>query len=172
MRNPKSIELINKAIREEETALRQYMYFHFVLHDMGYDLLATLFKRIAIEEMRHVELFAERILFLGGEPELGKLSKPIEKIRDPKDMLQWAMASESEAIDMYSQWAIDVVVQERDIGTEHIFKKVVMDEERHFEMFETEFLNLQKFGQQYLAQQAMERSRKMGSQPFKSEQNG
>jgi len=82
------------------------------------------------------------------------------------------MESESEAIDMYSQWAIDVVVQERDIGTEHIFKKVVMDEERHFEMFETEFLNLQKFGQQYLAQQAMERSRKMGSQPFQSEQKG
>jgi bacterioferritin len=38
-----------------------------------------------------------------------------------------------------------------------------MDEERHFEIFETEFLNLQKFGDQYLAQQAMERSRRIGN---------
>ncbi len=165
MRNPKSIELLNKAIAEEELALHQYMYFHFVLDDMGYDVLANIFKRIAIEEMRHVEAFAERILFLGGDVELGKLPRPIEKIHDPKEMLEWAMKSESEAIDMYSKWAIDVVQTDRDLGTEQLFKKVVMDEERHFEIFETEFLNLQKFGDQYLAQQAMERSRRIGSQP-------
>jgi len=171
MRKPKSIELLNQAIKEEETALHQYMYFHFVLSDMGYDLLATLFKRIAIEEMKHIEVFAERILFLGGEPQLGELSKPVEKIHDPKDMLEWAMKSEAEAMEMYSKWALEVIAAERDIGTEQLFKKVVMEEEKHFELFETEFLNLQKFGQQYLAQQAMERSRRIGNQPF-SNQNG
>ncbi len=163
MRNPKSVELLNKAIAEEELALHQYMYFHFVLDDMGYDVLANIFKRIAIEEMKHVEAFAERILFLGGDVELGKLPKPIEKIHNPKEMLEWAMKSETEAIDQYSQWAIEVVQTDRDLGTEQLFKKVVMDEERHFEIFETEFLNLQKFGDQYLAQQAMERSRRIGN---------
>jgi len=169
MRHPKSVELLNKAIQEEETALHQYMYFHFVLNDMGYEGLANIFKRIAIEEMRHVEAFAERILFLGGEVELGKLSKPIEKINDPKEMLEWAMKSESEAIEIYSKWAVDVIAEDRDIGTEQLFKKVVLDEERHFEIFETEFLNLQKFGNQYLAQQAMERSRRIGNQPLSEE---
>ena len=168
MRHPKSVELLNKAIQEEETALHQYMYFHFVLDDMGYEGLANIFKRIAIEEMRHVEAFAERILFLGGEVELGKLAKPVEKIHDPKEMLEWAMAAESEAIDMYAKWAAEVMA-ERDVGTEQLFKKVVMDEERHFEIFETEFLNLQKFGDQYLAQQAMERSRRIGNQPLSEE---
>jgi len=110
--------------------------------------------------MRYVEAFAEHILFLGGEVELGNLAKPVEKIHDPKEMLEWAMKSESEAIDMYSQWAIESA-DDRDIGTEQLFKKVVMGEERHFEIFETEFLNLQKFGNQYLAQQAMERSRRI-----------
>jgi len=168
MRHPKSIELLNKAIQEEETALHQYMYFHFVLDDMGYDGLANIFKRIAIEEMHHVEAFAERILFLGGEVELGKLAKPVEKITDPKEMLEWAMKSESEAIELYSQWAAEVIA-ERDVGTEQLFKKVVMDEEQHFDIFETEFLNLQKFGQQYLAQQAMERSRRLGNMPLSGE---
>jgi len=169
MRHPKSVELLNKAIQEEETALHQYMYFHFVLSDMGYEMLANLFKRIAIEEMRHVEAFAERILFLGGEVELGKLAKPVQRITDPKEMLEWAMASESEAIELYSKWAVEVVAEDRDIGTEQLFKKVVLDEERHFDLFEREFLNLQKFGDQYLAQQAMETSRRMGNQQLLEE---
>jgi bacterioferritin len=38
------------------------MYFHFILDDLGYDLLANIFKRTAIEEMMHIERFAERIL--------------------------------------------------------------------------------------------------------------
>jgi len=74
------------------------------------------------------------------------------------------MKSEAEAIDMYSQWALEVVNEGMDIGTEQIFKKVIADEERHYEIFEREFLNLQRFGNQYLAQQAMERSRKIGTQ--------
>ena len=163
MRKPKSVELLNLAIAEEELALHQYMYFHFILDDRGYDVLANIFKKIAIEEMKHIEVFAERILFLGGDVELGKLPKPLEKIQDPKKMLEWAMQNETEAIDKYSKWSLEVISEGRDIGTEQIFKKIVADEERHFEIFEREFLNLQKFGDQYLAQQAMERSRKIGT---------
>ena len=66
----KSIELLNKAVADELAAVHQYMYFHFHLDDQGYDLLAGLFKRTAIEEMLHVESLAERILFLGGEVEM------------------------------------------------------------------------------------------------------
>ena len=58
------------------------------------------------------------------------------------------MKSEMEAVEMYSKWSLEVITTERDIGTEQLFKKVVMEEEKHFEIFETEFLNLQKSGQQ------------------------
>ena len=66
----KSVELLNKAIADELYAVHQYMYFHFHCEDQGYDLLAGLFIRTAIEEMGHIELCAERILFLGGEVEM------------------------------------------------------------------------------------------------------
>ena len=66
----KSIELLNKAAADELTAIHQYMYFHFHCDDQGYDLLAGLFKRTAIEEMMHVEKLAERILFLKGDVEM------------------------------------------------------------------------------------------------------
>jgi len=160
MNKEKSIELLNKAIGEELSAIHQYMYFHFVLDDLGYDLLAGIFKKTAIDEMLHTEKFAERILFLGGEIEM-KPTHEVEHIRDPKEMLKWAMKSEEEAMDMYNDFAIEAS-NARDAGTKQIFEAVIADEERHFETFEQEFNNLEQFGDRYLAQQAMERSKKMG----------
>jgi bacterioferritin len=160
MDRSKSIELLNKAIGEELSAIHQYMYFHFALDDLGYDLLAGIFKKTAIEEMLHTEKYAERILFLGGEIEM-KPAHEVEHIRDPKEMLKWAMKSEEEAIDMYNDFAL-LCANAKDSGTKQLFESIIADEERHFDGFETEFENLQKFGDRYLAQQAMERSKKMG----------
>ncbi len=83
----KSIELLNKAVADELTAVHQYMYFHFHCSDMGYLLLANLFKRIAIEEMLHTERLAERILFLKGEVEMihsGEVKKNTRPKRNAK----------------------------------------------------------------------------------------
>ena len=70
MKNEKSIELLNKAVADELSAVHQYMYFHFHCDHQGYDLLANLFKRTAIEEMMHIEKLSGRILFLKGDVEL------------------------------------------------------------------------------------------------------
>ncbi|MDZ7775067.1 MAG: ferritin-like domain-containing protein [Bacteroidales bacterium] len=70
MNKEKSISLLNEAIADELRALHQYMYFHFHCDDKGYDLLADLFKKTAIEEMQHVEKLAERAPFLGGDEEM------------------------------------------------------------------------------------------------------
>ncbi|WP_457638872.1 bacterioferritin [Persephonella sp.] len=161
MNKEKSIKLLNKAIAEELTAIHQYMYFHFVLDDLGYDLLASIFKKTAIDEMLHTEKFAERILFLGGEIEM-KPAKDIEHIRDPEQMLLWAMNSEEEAVNMYNEFAVQAT-EGRDAGTKQIFESVIMDEEVHYDNFNIEYENLKKFGTEYLSQQAMERSKRIGS---------
>ena len=168
MNREKSVELLNKAISEELTAIHQYMYFHFVLDDLGYDLLASIFKKTAIDEMLHTERFAERILFLGGEIEM-KPAKDIEHIRDPEKMLQWAMKAEEEAVNMYNDFAVEAT-NNRDAGTKQIFEAVIMDEERHFDTFNIEYANLKKFGTEYLSQQAMERSKRVGSLRGQSQQ--
>jgi bacterioferritin len=160
MKKEKSIEILNKAIAEELSAIHQYMYFHFILDDLGYDLLASIFKKTAIDEMLHTEKFAERILFLGGEIEM-KPSHEVEHIKNPEEMLLWAMKSEEEAMNMYNDFAAEAS-NARDSGTKQIFEQIIADEERHFEGFEFEFENLKRFGDRYLAHQAMERSKKMG----------
>ncbi|HON23533.1 MAG TPA: ferritin-like domain-containing protein, partial [Syntrophales bacterium] len=67
-RKAKVIEVLNKARAMELQAIHQYMNQHYNLDDMDYGELAANVKLIAIDEMRHAEMFAERIKELGGEP--------------------------------------------------------------------------------------------------------
>jgi bacterioferritin len=161
MDRSKSIELLNKAVGDELSAVHQYMYFHFILDDLGYDLLANIFKKTAIEEMMHIERFAERILFLGGDIEM-VASQSVNKIKEPEFMLEWAMKSEEGAIVDYNKWAIECA-NASDSMSKQLFESIIGDEERHYDQFDNEYQNLKKFGDRYLAQQAMQRSIKNGA---------
>lgn len=155
----KSIELLNKAIADELLAVHQYMYFHFLCDDQGYDLLAGLFKRTAIEEMMHVEKLAERILFLKGEVEM-MVGGNVQKLKDVNQMLELATSMEQSSARDYNMWANECS-QNADSQSKQIFESLVADEERHFDQYDTELDNLKKFGDRYLALQSIERSKNL-----------
>lgn len=157
----KSVELLNKAIADELFAVHQYMYFHFLCDDQGYDLLAGLFKRTAIDEMLHVEKLAERILFLKGEVEM-KVGGEVEKIKDVAKMLEKAANMEQESARDYNIWANQSSAN-ADSATKQIFEGLVADEERHYDQYDTEADNLKKFGDRYLALQSIERSKNLSA---------
>ena len=156
----KSIELLNKAVADELSAVHQYMYFHFHCDDQGYDLLSNLFKRTAIEEMLHVEKLADRILFLKGEVEM-KAADDVQKIHDVKQMLELAVKMELASANDYNNWANECS-QNADSVSKKLFEALVEDEERHFDQFDKETENLTKFGDNYLALQSIERSKNIG----------
>jgi len=156
-----SIKLLNKAIADELTAVHQYMYFHFHCDDQGYDLLAGLFKRTAIEEMLHVERLAERILFLKGEVEM-QVADEVKKIHDVAEMLRVATKMEENSARDYNIWANECS-KNADSVSKKLFEDLVMDEERHFDQYDTEEDNLKKFGEKYLALQSIERSKNLSS---------
>ena len=158
----KSIEPLNKAVAEELSGVNQYMYFHFHCSDQGYDLLANLFRKTAIEEMIHVERLAERILFLKGDVEMQPSTKT-EKIRDVADMLKHGMAMEEQSAKSYNKMAMECA-SNSDSASRKLLEELVMDEERHFGLFDTEFQNMNKFGEQYLALQSIERSKIISTQ--------
>jgi len=159
----KSIELLNKAVADELAAVHQYMYFHFHCDDQGYDLLASLFKRTSIDEMQHVEILAERILFLGGEIEM-KPAMEVKKVHEVKKMLELAAQMETDGVNDYNKWANESA-QNADSATKKIFEALVEDEELHFDQFDTEIDNLKKFGDSYLALQSIERSKTVSTKP-------
>jgi bacterioferritin len=158
VKKEKSIELLNMAVAGEMTALNQYMYFHFLLEDMGYDLLSSYFKRTAIQEMMHVERLAERILFLKGEIEM-QASYLVEKIHDVKAMLEKAEKMETQTISEYNRWARECSENE-DFGSKKVFDDLILEEEAHQDQFDTEIDNLTNFGEKYLTLQAIEHSKK------------
>lgn len=157
----KSIELLNKAIADEMSAVHQYMYFHFHCDDQGYDLLSGLFKRTAIEEMMHVEKLADRILFLKGEVEM-KADHDVQKVHDVKQMLEIAAGMETGSVNDYNEWANECS-RNADSATKKIFETLVDDEERHFDQFDKEMENLIKFGDNYLALQSIEHSKNVAA---------
>lgn len=156
----KSIELLNNAVGDELSAVHQYMYFHFHCEDQGYDLLAGLFIRTAIEEMGHIERCAERILFLGGEVEM-VAAMEVQKIHEVKEMLALARKMEEDSAKDYNVWANECAAN-ADSASKKVFEGLVDDEERHFDQYDQEVINIEKFGERYLALQSIERARNMG----------
>jgi len=152
MKNADSIRLLNTAVADELQAVHQYMYFHFHLDDQGLKPLASLFKRTAIQEMGHVELLAERVLFLKGDVEMVSAGL-VEKIVDPEAILVKAMAMEDSSARFYNQAAIECGAK-ADAATKQIFEQLVGDEEGHFDAFEKQHDNIKRFGLSYLALQS------------------
>ena len=159
----KSIELLNKAVADELSAVHQYMYFHFHCDDQGFDLLANLFKRTAIQEMLHVERLAERILFLKGEVDM-TLSHQVKPVHEVREMLALAAKMEEASANDYNKWANECA-QNADSISKKLFEDLVGEEEVHLDQFEDEMDNLEKYGDNYLALQSIERSKSVSGRP-------
>ena len=145
----KVIDLLNAARSRELGALTQYMAQHYELEDQDYGKLAKKLKEIGIQEMKHAEALAERILFLKGEP----TSKPdgiAKKGQSIADMLKTDMALESVAIKMYNEAAV-ICAAEKDQISKQLFEKLLGEEEGHFNDFENIKDHLEKLGDVYLA---------------------
>ncbi len=112
--------------------------------------------------MLHIERLAERILFLKGDVEM-QPSTRTEKLHNVKNMLTEAKLMEENSTKLYNELAIDCGTN-ADSVSRKLFEELVMDEERHYGLFDTELQNLNKFGEQYLALQSIERSKVQSSQ--------
>lgn len=137
---------------DELQAVHQYMYFHFHLDDQGLGPLSQLFRRIAIQEMGHVEVLAERVLFLKGDVAMTPAG-PVEPVVDPEAILLKAMAMEEDGIRSYNQAALECGAN-ADAASKQIFERLVGDEEGHFDQYEKQHENIKRFGLSYLALQS------------------
>jgi len=156
MDTKKSIALLNQAVADELQAVHQYMYWHFHLDDQGFAPLAIMFKKIAIEEMGHVERLAERILFLKGDVKM-VAAGPVEPITDAQKILVQAAAMEQAGVASYNQAAIQSS-QNADAISKQLFESLVGDEERHFDQFDKQLDNIKRFGLSYLALQSFSKT--------------
>lgn len=164
----KSIELLNKAVADELSAIHQYMYFHFHCDDQGFDLLANLFKKTAITEMMHIEKLSERILFLKGDVKMHP-AQEVKPVKTVKQMLELARKMEEDSARDYNKWANECAAN-ADAISKQLFESLVADEETHYDQYDTELDNIAQFGSNYLALQSIERSKSISSNTGGNEQ--
>ena len=149
----KTIEHLNKALKAELTAINQYFLHSRMLGDWGVSKLAKKEYDESIEEMQHADKIIERILFLGGLPNLQDLGKLFigETVQE---ILECDMKLEDEAIPMYKD-AIEACEKVRDYGTRDLLQTILNDEEEHVDYLETQFDLIKQVGiQNYIQLQS------------------
>lgn len=149
-RRAKVIEILNQARSMELQAIIQYMNQHYSLDNMDYGDLAAKVKLIAIDEMRHAEMFADRIKELDGEPTTEPAAK-VAKGQQVRIMFDFDTGLEDNTIDLYNQFLITC----RDNGDSTSVKlfEVIIDEEQiHFNYFDNVAAHIRNLGEGYLAQ--------------------
>jgi bacterioferritin len=132
--SPKLMELLNQAIAREVQVSIQYMWQHVLWSGVKGFAVKDAFKSIAIDEMKHAEMIAERLNYFGGIPTTKPT--PIFLGTTLKEMVVQDQKDEEEAITLYKQ-IIEVARAEGDDTTGHLFRGILQEEEDHHDTFTT-----------------------------------
>lgn len=148
-RKDKVIEVLNKARGMELYAITQYMNQHYNLDNLDYGELAMNMKLIAIDEMRHAEMFAERIKELGGEPATAALGT-VQKGQDVRDIYPFDSSVEDETVDQYNQF-LNICREAGDSISAKLFDAIIEEEQTHFNYFDNVDGHIKTLGDTYLS---------------------
>ncbi len=146
------IAVLNMARRMELTSIHQYMIHHYDIDDLDYGALASQVKQTSIDEMKHAEMFAERIKELGGTPS-SDLDVPVQKNQDLKDIFAYNRALEATTIEKYNEF-IDICAKCKDHVSKSLFEKVLVEEQDHYNLFDDIDNHVHTLGNEYLARMA------------------
>jgi len=148
-RKAKVIDVLNQARAMELQAIGQYMNQHYNLDDLDYGEMAANVKLIAVDEMRHAEMFAERIKELGGEPTT-EPAGPVVKAQNVEAVFGFDADQEDGAILAYNQFLL-VCRDNGDSVSVKLFEAIIDEEQIHFNYFDGVDGHIQKLGTTYLA---------------------
>lgn len=149
--NPKVIAELNKALREELTAINQYFLHAEMCENWGYSKLSEFIKKQSIGEMRHAEVLIERILFLDGSPSMQPLELTVGG--SVKAMLESDLGLELGAVKQYND-SIAIATKEGDNGSRDLFVTLLKDEEGHVDFLEAQMHLIKEVGyERYLSMQ-------------------
>ncbi|WP_243360304.1 bacterioferritin [Fundidesulfovibrio terrae] len=148
-RKQKVIEALNTARGMELFAISQYMNQHYNLDNKDYGELAKNMKLIAIDEMRHAEMFADRIKELGGEPTT-TLVGTVVKGQDVRAVFPYDSAVEDDTIDKYNQF-LGMCREMGDNISAKLLETIIDEEQAHFNHFDNVDEHIKTLGDTYLS---------------------
>ena len=140
----KVIEYLNRALTNELTAINQYWLHYRVLHHWGVTKLAEYERHESIDEMKHADTLAERILFLDGLPNFQAIHK-LKVGETVEEILRADLALEMEALPLLKD-AIAHSESVRDFVSRELFADILANEEEHVDTLEKQFDLIARMG--------------------------
>lgn len=140
----KVIEYLNEALKNELTAVNQYWLHYRLLHDWGVTKLADFERHESIDEMKHADQLAERILFLNGLPNFQLLGR-LKIGESVEEILKADLALEEEACALLKD-AVAYSESIRDFVSRDLFASILASEEDHVDTLETQFDMIERMG--------------------------
>ena len=149
----KVIEHLNVVLKNELTAINQYFLHYRMLDNWGLTKLAKFEYGESIDEMKHADALAARILFLEGLPNFQMLGR-LRIGENVEEVLKADLELELEAIGPLKD-AIVHCEKVRDFVSRDLFKKILESEEEHVDTLETQLELVAKMGiQNYVQMQS------------------
>ena len=140
----KVIEFLNEALKNELTAINQYFLHYRMLDNWGLKKLAKFEYGESIDEMKHADKLAERILFLEALPNFQAIHK-LKVGENVEEVLRADLALEHEAIPLLRD-AIEHCESVRDYVSRDLFAYILKNEEEHVDFLETQFELIERMG--------------------------
>ena len=148
------LEFLNEQLTAELTAINQYFLHAKMQENWGFTTLAKHTRSESIDEMRHAEILADRILFLEGLPNFQKIF-PLRIGETVKEMFECDMKIEEEAIDRLRR-GIEYMRSIGDATSARLFEDILADEEHHIDYLETQLGLIEKLGEALYLQNVTE----------------
>ena len=147
------IELLNETLKNELTATNQYWLHYRMLDNKGVGRLAAFERGESIDEMKHADRLAERILFLEGLPNFQMLGR-LRIGETLEEILRSDHELELEAVAQL-KGAIQHCEQIQDYVSRELFASILENEEKHIDMLEQQFDMIAQMGiQNYIQLQS------------------
>ncbi|GAA4754764.1 bacterioferritin [Sphingomonas daechungensis] len=144
--DPKVIELLNEALKNELTATNQYWLHYRLLDNWGVHKLAAFERHESIDEMKHADRLAERILFLDGLPNFQLLGR-LHIGENVEEVLKADLELEMEALTQL-RGAIAHCETVKDYVSRDLFSEILENEESHVDTLEQQLEMIARMGLQ------------------------
>jgi bacterioferritin len=143
--DPDVIAVLNEQLTAELTAINQYWLHAKMQENWGYVKLARHTKDESIDEMRHADKLADRILFLDGLPNFQRIS-PLRIGQTVPEQLRSDLVIELEAVARLRS-GIELMRSRGDVTSGRLFEDILQDEEQHIDYLETELALVDTLGE-------------------------